>query len=210
MSSNEDILRSRVYKFYSDHMNKGKTYKGKTYTLKHFMEEGVPRRTVYAIFQSFDNNLPASRKSGSGSTPKIFTPEIVKSLRRRFDHKDGISQRQAANMYQCSQGIISKKLKKLEISCRKKMRIPDQTEKQINDAKTLCGRLYRKFSKFSWILDDEPYFTLTHSNIHGSKNFNSSNVSKTPARVKFSKKKKFEKKVGVDRYWPEWIEQAID
>ena len=45
----------------------------------------------------FSSVLLASRESGSGSTSKMFTPEIVKSLRQRFDHKDGISQRQAAN-----------------------------------------------------------------------------------------------------------------
>lgn len=192
MASNEDALRSRVYKFYSENIEAGKPY-----TLRHFMAEGVPRTTIYDILRRFDTNLPASRKAGSGRPPTIMTRRNLATLRRLFDHKDGISQRQAAKRFQCDHRTIGRALQKLTVQARKKKRIPQRDERQIAEAKKLCGRLYRKFSTCSWILDDESYFTLSHSTISGNNIFYSSNVANTPPSVKFSTKKKFEKKVLV-------------
>lgn len=192
MASKEDNLRSRLYKFYSENMDRGKSY-----TLKHFMAEGVPRSTIYGILQRFHDKLPASRKSGSGRPPSKLPPRKLATLRRLFDHKDGISQRQAARKLNCGLMTVNDALKKLNIKARKKKRIPQRTAKQISDAKRLCGRLYRKFSKRCWIIDDESYFTLTHSTINGNNTFYTSNIADTPPSVKFSTKKKFEAKVLV-------------
>uniref|UniRef100_A0A914CDC6 Transposase n=1 Tax=Acrobeloides nanus TaxID=290746 RepID=A0A914CDC6_9BILA len=92
---------------------------------------------------------------------------------------------------------VNDSLKKLNIKARKKKRIPQRTAKQISDAKRLCSRLYWKFSKRCWIIDDESYFTLTHSTINGNNTFYTSNIGDTPPSVKFSTKKKFEAKVLV-------------
>uniref|UniRef100_A0A914DRN3 Transposase n=1 Tax=Acrobeloides nanus TaxID=290746 RepID=A0A914DRN3_9BILA len=164
--------------------------RGKSYTLKHFMAEGVPRSTIYGILQRFHDKLPASRKSGSGRPPSKLPPRKLAALRHLFDHKDGISQRQAARKLNCGLMTVNDALKKLNIKARKKKRIPQRTAKQISDAKRLCGRLYRKFSKRCWIIDDESYFTLTHSTINGNNTFYTSNIADTPPSVKFSTKKK--------------------
>ncbi|RNA35341.1 hypothetical protein BpHYR1_000312 [Brachionus plicatilis] len=47
-----------------------------------------------------------------------------------FDLKDNISQRQAAKKFDLSQQMVSKLLKKLQITPRKKMKIPDLAETQ--------------------------------------------------------------------------------
>ena len=191
MASNEDTLRARVYKFYSENIEVGKPY-----TVSHFMAEGVPRRTINNI-RRFGNDKPASRKLGSGRPSIKLTPRKFTTLRRLFDNKDGISQRQAANRYQCHHTTIGRALQKLNIQARKMKRIPQRDERQISEAKRLCGRLYRKFSNCSWIIDDESYFTLSHSTIGGNNIFYTSNIDNTPPNVKFSTKKKFEKKVLV-------------
>lgn len=192
MASNEEVLRGRVYKFYADNIQSGKMH-----TVRHFMAEGVPRTTIYDILQRFDNRLPATRQPGSGGSNVKLTPRNLATLKRLFDHKDGISQRQAAQRFKCTQQTISNSLKRLNIKARKKKRIPHRDERQISEAKRLCGRLYRKFSNCSWVIDDESYFTLSHSTISGNNIFYTSNVDNTPPSVKFSTKKKFEKKAIV-------------
>uniref|UniRef100_A0A914EDP4 Uncharacterized protein n=1 Tax=Acrobeloides nanus TaxID=290746 RepID=A0A914EDP4_9BILA len=136
MPPKQDQLRERVYKFYSDNIAAGKGY-----TRTHFMKEGVSERTLNAILQRFHNNLPASHQRGGGRPAKIFTPNKIRALKRKFDHKDGISQRQGVKKFQCSPAMINKTLKKLIISCRKKKTIPDRNERQKSDAKILCDRL---------------------------------------------------------------------
>uniref|UniRef100_A0A914D3Q7 Uncharacterized protein n=1 Tax=Acrobeloides nanus TaxID=290746 RepID=A0A914D3Q7_9BILA len=98
MAPKEDDLKSCVYKFYSDHQESGKQF-----TAKHFMDEGVLKSTIYDILKRYEDNLPAERQSGSGQIAKIFTPKKVEQLKKDFGHKDGISQRQAAKKYGCSQ-----------------------------------------------------------------------------------------------------------
>ena len=89
MAPKEDDLRSRVYMFYSDYQESGKQF-----TAKHFMDEGGSKPTIYDILKRYEDNLPAEHQSGSGRIAKIFTPKKVEQLKKDFDHKDGISQRQ--------------------------------------------------------------------------------------------------------------------
>ena len=77
------------------------------------------------------------------------------------------------------------------------MKIPGRSDEQIKRVRALCRSLYLKFKNFSWIIDDESYFTLTHSTINGNNIFYSGNPSVTPARVKYYSKVKFEKKLLV-------------
>ena len=86
-----------------------------------------------------------------------------------FDHKDGVSQRQAAKVFKCHYSFVNKTLMKhTEIRCRKKKTIPKRSEVQRQNIKTRCGHLYRKFKNHLWVIDDESYFTLTHSTINGN------------------------------------------
>ena len=50
--------------------------------------------------------------------------------------------------------------------------------------------LYRKYRDREWILEDESYFTKTHSTINVYDNFYSDNIDFTPANVKFRRKHK--------------------
>ena len=77
------------------------------------------------------------------------------------------------------------------------MRIPSRTEKQKIAAKAKCGNLYLKNPNISWVFDDESYFTLSHSTINGNDTFYSSDITKTPASVKYNPVKKYERKLLV-------------
>ena len=60
-----------------------------------------------------------------------------------------------------------------------------------------CGDLYLKNPDILWILDDA-YFTLSHSTFNGNSYFYSSDISTTPASIKYNRpKQKYEAKLLV-------------
>lgn len=186
-------LKSRVYSFYRMHMNLGKLF-----TVNHFREEGMPKATIYRMLNDYEKGLPAERKPGSGRKAKKATPKMMKQLTKAFDGSDKISIRQAASKFGISKSWLHEALcTKTAIRYRKKQAIPSRTDKQIALAKTKCSRMIRKFSGRAFVLDDESYFTLSHSSIGGNDGFYTSDVRSASATVKFSRKKKFESKVLV-------------
>ncbi|KAF2881540.1 hypothetical protein ILUMI_24630 [Ignelater luminosus] len=68
-----DIERSTVEKFYGDNINRRKLF-----TVRHFMESKVPKRTNYNILQRFEENITAERRVGSER-------KAVKLNRRRLN-----------------------------------------------------------------------------------------------------------------------------
>ena len=60
-----------------------------------------------------------------------------------------------------------------------------------------CRRMYLKYGKYEFIIDDESYFTLGNAALPGNDSFYSSNVSKTPEQVKKKYVQKFEPKIMV-------------
>ncbi len=193
MVSKEYDLRLRVYNFYKKNADLGHSF-----TVRHFEAEGHSRRTIYGILQRLSNGTAAERKPGSGRKASIFTPKKIASLKRTFENNDSISYRIAAKQFNASPSFVHKTLAtKTKIRYRKKKSIPARTDKQIKLAKIKCGRLIRKFSGRSFILDDESYFTLSHSTKNFNSGFYSSNVNATSADIKFSKKQKFPSRVLV-------------
>ena len=77
------------------------------------------------------------------------------------------------------------------------MKIPKRTEKQKIQGRTKCGNLYLKNQSVFWILDDESYFTLSHSTINGNDTFYTSNIHITSAEVKYKEVAKYESKLLV-------------
>ncbi len=128
-----------------------------------------------------ENESGHQRVKGSGRVAKIMIKKNINALKAMFDHKTGVSQRQAARRFKCDQSFICKTLqRKTSIKCRHKKKIPKRTDDQKANNKTLGGRLYRNSQNISFVLDDESYFTLTNSTINGNNVFYSSDVSKTP------------------------------
>ena len=59
-ATKEETLRNRVYRFFNENKSLGKMY-----TVRHFMAEQIPKRTIYSILQRSEH-FPAKRKQGSG------------------------------------------------------------------------------------------------------------------------------------------------
>ena len=190
-SSKQEALRLRVYKFFEQNKKLGKIY-----TVNHFTAEQVPRRTVYSILSRLEC-FPALRKPGSGVTYRKMTKKKVNQLKKDFNHKATMSQRQSARKFNISQPMICKILKKHQIKAIKKMKIPSRSDQQKSSARAKCGNLYLKNRNISWILDDESYFTLSHSTINGNNIFYTSDIAVTSASVKYNPVKKFEQKLLV-------------
>lgn len=191
--SKQESLRKRVYEFYLNNKDSGKKY-----TLDHFIAENIPESTIYDIIKRAENRSGHERVPGSGRTAQIMTNKGLKRLERMFNNKDGVSQRQAARKFNCSQKHISKTLStKLSISARKKIRIPKRSEQQKEQAQTKCSRLFQKLQGKLCIIDDESYFTLAHTNINGNGRFYTSDISKTPSNIKFKPVEKYPKKLLV-------------
>ena len=134
------------------------------------MSEKVPKRTIYNIIKRAENGISARRKLESGRIAKKMNKRALKSFKKDISFK--FSRRQLARQFNINQGYVCKLLKKHGILSRKKMDIPARTEqpKKVNRAK--CGNLYLKNPDVSWVLDDEAYFTLSHSTINGNTIFN--------------------------------------
>jgi len=68
ITSKQELLRERVVTFYL------KQYpKPKSYTVKHFIEEGVPQSTIYNIIKNYNNRLTTKRAGDSGGHFHVMT-----------------------------------------------------------------------------------------------------------------------------------------
>ena len=106
--------------------------------------------------------------------------------------------KQAARKFDCSKSHLHKTLiEKTTIVCRKKINIPEQSAAQKVRIKTCVVWLYRKLGGISCVMDDESYFTLSHSTINGNHFFYSSDVKATPVNTKYRTKKNLRKKMVV-------------
>ena len=191
--SKQEDQRKRIYEFYISN----RTF-GKKFTVNHFISENIPKSTIYSIIDRAENESGHERVQGSGRVAKIMKPSDIGKLIQYFDHQDGISQRQAARKFKCSQSYVNKTLRtKTLVKCNKKKRIPDRSDDQKASAQIKCDRLYRKLANLSVVMDDESYFTLGHSTINGNNFFYSSNKKQTLPSVKYATKSKFEKKLLV-------------
>ena len=103
-----------------------------------------------------------------------------------------------ASKLNCSQWYVGHILKKYtNIKCLKKYKKPQMNILQKKQARPKCRRLLKKFADHDFIMDDESYFTLSHTTLSGNSRFYSSNVCKTPDLIKNRYVTKFEPKILV-------------
>lgn len=184
------MLRKRIAQFYETNKMHGKVF-----TVNHFLSEGFSRSNIYNVLKMIGNNECIERKPGSGRIPVIFDKKGTNNLKKMFDGKDKISTRYAARKFKCNHSTIVKKLKKMNIKCRKKVKSPKYSDAQIKTVKTQCNFMYKNFGKKCFILDDEKYFTLSASQMPGNNTYYTGNPSQVVNEVKYKGKVKYEKKI---------------
>ena len=150
--------------------------------MDHFFLEGVPKRTTYNVLKC----KRVVRKPGSGKKTAIMNK---KGLKRLFKNKDGISQNEAAKVFECSQQHICKLLKKLGIQCRKKQKSPAYTQSEILRFKANCRWMTRNYIEKNFILDDESYFSLSKTQMPGNDIYYTIDPKTADESVKFEFKK---------------------
>ena len=118
MTSKQEASRKQIYEFYLNNRSEGKKY-----TLDYFLAAKIPRQTISDIIKRAVNNLGHEKMSGSGCVTKIMTKTNIKGLKNIFEQRDGISTRQVARKFKCSQHLSVKTLaKKPSIRINKKKR----------------------------------------------------------------------------------------
>ncbi len=163
-----------------------------------FRELDAPKRSLNRWLTILEEKKSLRRKKGSGRVTKKATSKVKKEIKRRFNHKTGCSQRLTASEFGMSQSYVSKILKhSTDFRKYKKSKRPKLTEAQKKAGRSKCREMLKKYPGYNFIIDDESYFTLSHTTQPGNDIFYSNNIQKTPESVKNKYEIKYEKKVLV-------------
>ena len=87
----QEDLRKPICQFRNSHLEKPKIF-----TVKHFLDEGASKATIYLALENVDTNLGYQGKKGSGPNAKKMDKKHINKLKKAFDHHHGVSQRQVA------------------------------------------------------------------------------------------------------------------
>lgn len=172
--------------------------KKKSEIIAHFVQQGIPRSTLYRLVKRLDTNQSTKDLKRFGR-PSKWTTEKLKKLKRLTNNKNGVSLRKLGNVFSVDHKTISYNLKKMNIKYRKKMKTPKYTAKKAAKSKKLCRKLvnYIYKTKEIIIIDDEKYFGLSCVDIPGNSGFYTDNIEKCPDDVRFKGIEKFSTKVLV-------------
>ena len=134
-------LHQRVYEYCNLHWNHGKKS-----IAAHFIDENVPKSTIYDNIKRWENGLPPNRKKGSGWKPQIMTKTNIKRLEEFIHNQKGISTRKLAKKFKCDHSCIVKTIKrKTDIQYRKKLLVPYRTDTQKSVTRPKCGQILQTF-----------------------------------------------------------------
>jgi len=187
-----DSIKIDLQKFVKKHANYTKTQ-----IVDHFLALDYNKRSLQRWLSCILQKQSLKRKPGSGRPAKIATKRNLGKIKKMVDHKDGCSQKRVAATFGCCHQYVSRILKKrLGVKCYKKIKKPAMTPEQKKRTRPKCRKM-AKLYKDEDIIDDESYFTLTHSSLAGNDRFYSSDIQKTPDDVKYKFKSKFEPKLLV-------------
>ena len=193
-----EYTASRVVQYYENVADRNKIV-----TVRHFIEEGIPRRTIYNIIKRYEESHSIEFKKIPGRPAVLSSPEKVIRVKRVFESDPCITVNQAAKKLKMSVANVSKiKVKKLGIRARTKKFAPKYIKDQKNRVKTGARHINKKCLKKILIIDDETYLPLDPSEVPGRNFFHSLDPSDVKYEQRFKTKTKFAEKYLI------W--QAID
>jgi hypothetical protein len=188
-----DALKENLYNFYTanKHLSRKEIF-------DRFIAIGAPERSLNRWLCNLEQNKTLKRKKGSGRIAKKATPKVIKAIKRQFNQRTGCSQRKTASAFNLTVSHVNYILKKYsDIRKYKKFKRPLMNDQQRAQLRPKCRKLLNKYRDYNFIIDDESYFTLSHTTQPGNDIFSSNNIQKTPESVKNKYEIKYEKKVLV-------------
>jgi transposase len=201
-TSQQEVRRKHMYEFVEKHPDWPKNR-----IAQHFRDEEISKSTIYDVLDRIAKNIPPERIPRASPPHCKMTKDKVKRLKTRIDHRDGISQRGLAQVFNVSQSTISRTIKgKTPIRHYKKQKTPKRTAQQKAVARPKCTRLTSIFRGKKIIIDDESYFGLSNHSLPGNDGFYSSNLDVTPIEVQLKRKEKFPPKLLI---WVAFSEKGI-
>lgn len=186
--SERQVIAKRVLHFYSEICNKSKVE-----TVKHFLKEGLKRRTIYEIINRFNTRGTTDFAPKTGRPPTVSTPKMVKNVTKKLLNTN-LSEHKIASQLKTSQTIVNRIKNKNNIKTNKCITASKYSGNQSPRAKTYCREIYRKSIHKSLIIDDESYVLADPENIPGQKYFRFTEKCSVPDKLMFKCKEKFPKK----------------
>ena len=101
----------------------------KSEIVKHFLKEGIARRTIYDTINHLQTAQPIKEKKRSGR-PSSWTATKKSKLKRLANNRTGISQRRLARQFNVHQTTVGRQLSKMGILYRKHEKTPKYSAAQ--------------------------------------------------------------------------------
>ena len=163
---------------------------GKTETVKHFVDEGENRVTVYEIIKRYQRTGTSKFAPKSGRPRSVTTGRVTKAVKYKLLNKNATERGVAAQLGLPKSTVHYIKVRE-NIMTNKCTITPNYKKNQSNRGKTNSRKVYRKSIGKVLILDDETYVTCDTRETGGQEFFNFIDKSKVPDRVRFRPKSKF-------------------
>lgn len=163
-----------------------------------FRNQNVSKTTIYRTIAECEQGIPCLNLPKSGR-PKLLTENRANRMCGIAKDRVGTSYRKLSRRFNVSHETVRRILQKKGLRYRKRRKCPRYTEDQLRRIPICCRRLRRHHfaNNKVIIMDDEKYFTLSHSEMKGNDGFYTDNVENCPDNVKYKAKKKFEDKILV-------------
>ena len=172
--------------------------KQKQIIVNHFVQEKIPRQTIYSTIRKYEELGYVDDKPRSGGSKKLSRGQLTR-LKRLVNKRTAISLCRLAPRFKVSYQTVSNHLKAMGIRYYEKQRAPKYTDKQLEEVPTRARRFYRMLSNndFQLIMDDEKYFLLQDQSASTNRGFYTSDKRITAPQFKFKRTQKFESKILV-------------
>lgn len=186
-------LQKRIVQHYINVANKNESF-----TVNHFAEGKICRRTLYSIIQKYEDSGHVADRPRSGRPKKLCRGKLSR-LKRLVNHKTELSSQRLPSKFEVSHQNILNYLKEMNIKYYKKQKALKYTEKQLQKIKTKAGRLYQMLlsDDVELVMDDEKYFRLSNQSVPTNRGCYSSDKEVTPTEVKLKRMQKYEPNVLV-------------
>lgn len=163
-----------------------------------FRDQNVSQATIYRTIRECEEGIPCTNLPKTGR-PHVLAQNRINRLVQSAQDRIGTSSRKLGRRFGVSYKTVQRILSRNGVHYRKRRKCPKYTQAQLERIPRCCRALRRRHFVRNRviIMDDEKYFTLSHSEMKGNDGFYTSNIENCPNEVKFKAKAKFADKVLV-------------